>query len=99
MYRVRNPKHNQLKLDGYKDLGWQNGWTVVYLDKDGKPTTDSNEIKSFTYLKDEHPEYAACRDEKHKLENYDNSYYCNRGTDNVVICHICKIYWHYDCSD
>lgn len=83
----RNPKHeNNFKIEGYKNLGWQNSWKSVYEDK------------KFVGFMDQ-PEYNKCRELGHKTREIDNSLYLNRGTDNVVICDICKIYSHYDCSD
>lgn len=37
-------------------------------------------------------------DRKHK-EELDNSLFISRGTDNIVLCHNCKTFVHYDCSD
>jgi len=52
---------------------------------------------------EEQPEYENCKLLGHKIGNgkreIDNSLYQNRGTDNIVICDVCKIYSHYDCSD
>lgn len=42
------------------------------------------------------PEYIQCRLHKHKLDEVEKSH---RGSENVVSCDICKIYWKYDCSD
>ena len=33
------------------------------------------------------------------FEEYDNSLYCNRGTDIIYICHQCHMFWHVDMSD
>ena len=35
----------------------------------------------------------------HDKEEYDNSLYMHRGTNNILICHTCQSYWHYDSSD
>lgn len=45
------------------------------------------------------PQIAECKRLGHKRRYYDNSLYLCRGTDNIVICDECKIFWHYDCSD
>lgn len=83
--------------NGYKFLGWQNGWKHEYYDEDdnlcsisGKPS------KKFGYSKDNYPEYRNCIDSGHiRIEVSHNT----RGTENTVSCPICKIYWKYDCSD
>ena len=96
----RNPNHNKIPdIDGYKDLGWQNGWNHVYFDKDRNVTTDKSKQVAFGYLEEDYPEYGKCQRLRHQHREIDNSLYKYRGTDNVVICDICKIYWHYDCSD
>lgn len=97
--RQENPKHGKLSLPGYKDLGWQNGWKHVYFDENDQVTPDRSKAKYAGYTEEDYPEYGKCKRLKHKHENYDNSLFQNRGTDNIVICHECKIYWHYDCSD
>jgi len=38
-------------------------------------------------------------DQKLKVREYDNSLYCNRGTDIVYICDVLQVYWHIDMSD
>ena len=45
------------------------------------------------------PQVVECKRLGHKHRSYDNSLYQCRGTDNIVICDECKIFWHYDCSD
>ena len=100
MKTARNPNCGKIPdIKGYKDLGWQNGWQSVPIDKNGNVTTDRNKAKYFDYLEKDYPEYGKCRRLGHELREFDNSLHLNRGTDNVVICDECKIYWHYDCSD
>ena len=99
MRTPNNPDHGKLSLPGYKDLGWQNGWKHVYFDENNQITTDRSKAKYAGYTEEDYPEYGACKRLKHKTRNFDNSMFMNRGTDNIVICDECKIYWHYDCSD
>lgn len=40
-------------------------------------------------------EYKKCRAAKHELENIHHDWY---GLHNEVICHKCKLIWHYDSS-
>lgn len=87
---------DKLQKHGYKFLGWQNGWNHVYFDKDGNVTTKQELKVSAGYLKKDYPEYVNCQDRKHTL---DHICYNNRGSENIVSCNICKIYWKYDCSD
>ncbi len=83
--------------NGYKFLGWQNGWQHDYYDEDGNLCSESGKPhKSFGYTKEKYPEYRNCIDSKHRrIEVSHNS----RGSENTVSCPICKIYWKYDCSD
>lgn len=85
-----------LKGASYKFLGWQNGWKHVYFDKDGNVTINDREKKTFGYLTKDHPEYGACRDAGHKIDEVSHN---NRGSENTCSCDICKIYYKYDCSD
>jgi len=82
--------------NGYKFLGWQNGWRHVYFDKDGNVATDEKLRKSFGYLTADYPEYGKCRDAKHRTISVQHD---NRGSENTVSCPECKIYYKYDCSD
>ena len=84
------------KVNGYKFLGWQNGWKHVHFDKDGNVTEDKDKRVSFGYRTEDYPEYGKCRDLKHK---HTDIQYDRRGSENTVSCPICKIYWKYDCSD
>jgi hypothetical protein len=83
--------------NGYKFLGWENGWKHEYYDEDGNLCSETGKPhKSFGYSKENYPEYRNCIDVKHKrIEVSHNS----RGSENTVSCPICKIYWKYDCSD
>lgn len=83
--------------NGYKFLGWQNGWKHEYYDEDGNLCSETGKPhKSFGYSKENYPEYRNCVDSKHRrIEVSHNS----RGSENTVSCPICKIYWKYDCSD
>ncbi|MTV78222.1 hypothetical protein GM535_13470, partial [Streptococcus pneumoniae] len=49
-----------LGLEGYKYLGYQNGWKNVYFDEDGVETTDPKKRRSFGYRKEDYPEYMEC---------------------------------------
>lgn len=40
--------------------------------------------------------YINCLDQNHKRKEIQHN---RRGSENTVICDICKIYWKYDCSD
>lgn len=83
--------------NGYKFLGWQNGWKHEYFDEDGNSCSESGKTrKSFGYSKENYPEYRNCIDLKHlQIEVSHNT----RGSENTVSCPICKVYWKYDCSD
>jgi hypothetical protein len=86
------------KANGYKFLGWQNGWKHVYFDEDGNQTTgDASKgekpKRSFGYTKEE---YVECIEQKHRRIEVQHN---QRGSENTVSCPICKIYWKYDCSD
>lgn len=90
----------QIDLSKYKFLGWQNGWKHVYFDKDGNETTgDTSKGEkpkySFGYRTDDYPEYGACRDAKHERKEKQMT---RSGSENVVWCDECKIYYKYDCS-
>ena len=89
-------KNYDYNTNGYKFLGWQNGWKQVYFDIDGNITTDETKRKSFGYTEKYYPEYANCHKSKHKRIEVSHN---NRGSENTVSCPICKIYWKYDCSD
>lgn len=87
--------------NGYKFLGWQNGWKHVYFDEDGNETTGDTSKgekpkKSFGYRKQDYPEYMACVDLKHRTIEVHHD---RRGCENTVSCPVCKIYWKYDSSD
>jgi len=82
--------------NGYKFLGWQNGWKHDYYDEDGNLCSESGkESKSFGYSKENYPEYRNCIDSKHKRIQVSHN---RSGSENTVSCPICKIYWKYDCS-
>lgn len=42
------------------------------------------------------PEYKKCRDQNHQLIEVSKN---SRGTEHVVDCPLCKIFWKYDSSD
>ncbi len=92
--------HNY-EANGYKFLGWQNSWHHVYFDEDGKQTTGDiskgeKPKRSFGYTKEHHPEYGNCMELSHRRIEVTRD---NRGSENIVSCPTCKIYWKYDCSD
>lgn len=89
-------KNFDYEANGYKFLGWQNGWEHVHVDKDGNITDDPQKYYLMKYTKDKYPEYAACIEQKHPLTEIRMNY---SGTENIVSCPICKIYWKYDSSD
>lgn len=87
--------------NGYKFLGWQNGWKHVYFDEDGNVTTGDESKgekprKSFGYLEADYPEYGKCIREKHRRIEVQHS---RSGSENTVSCPLCMIYWKYDSSD
>lgn len=59
--------------NGYKFLGWQNGWK----------------------REEKNPEYDNCREQKHRLIDVSHT---PSGSEHVVSCPVCKIYYKYDCS-
>ena len=91
--RQLNPKHQKnFQIEGYKDLGWQNGWKALY-------SYDDNGKAKFIGEYQDQGEYNLCKALKHKRREIDNSISLHRGTDNIVICDKCKHFSHYDCSD
>lgn len=92
----KDSKYNYTE-NGYKFLGWQNGWKHVYYDQDGNLCSETGKPPRMChYAKEDYPEYWNCIDSKHRrIEVRHNS----RGSENTVSCPICKIYWKYDCSD
>jgi len=40
-----------------------------------------------------------CEDQGHQRREYDNSIYCNRGTNIIYICDKCLNFFHIDMSD
>lgn len=83
-------------LKDYKFLGWQNGWLYEDYDEDGNLCSETGKIrKSVGYSKDKHPEYHNCRSHKHRIFEFSKN---TRGTENIVVCRVCQIYWKYDCS-
>lgn len=93
----KKDKNYNYHENGYKFLGWQNGWKHVYFDEDNNLCSESGKPhRTFGYLTKDHPEYGKCKDLKHqKIEISHNQ----RGSENDVSCPVCKIYWKYDCSD
>lgn len=91
----KDTKYNY-NQNGYKFLGWQNGWKHVYFDEDGNLCSETNKpSKTAGYLTSDYPEYGKCRDLKHmRIEVQHN----RSGSENTVSCPECKIYWKYDCS-
>lgn len=98
LFRETNKKDSSYNYtaNGYKFLGWQNGWKNVYFDEDGNVTDDPKKRKSFGYLTSDYPEYGLCRDLKHRRIEVSHN---QRGSENTVSCPLCKIYWKYDSSD
>ena len=82
--------------NGYKFLGWQNGWKSVYFDAEGNATEDATKRNSFGYSSADHPEYGTCKNANHNNIEVSHN---QRGSENTVSCPTCKIYWKYDCSD
>ena len=84
----RNPNHQpNFKIPGYKNLGWLNNWK--------RKPREQNKICGY----ENQPEYENCRKLGHRTREINNSLFLYRGTENVVICDECKIYYFYDCSD
>lgn len=97
---VTHPNEEQtrdmLGLQGYKYLGYQNGWKHVWFDENHVVTEDRDRAKSFGYLTSDYPEYGACIDAGHKPK--DKSH--NRHGSNVTYwCDDCKLFWKVDMSD
>jgi hypothetical protein len=74
------------EANGYKFLGWQNGWEYIRIGEEQGLTP--NPVK--------YPEYSKCREQEHQLIEVRRG---DRGYENIVSCPLCKIYWKYDCSD
>lgn len=80
--------------NGYKFLGWQNGWKHEYFDEDGTLCSVSGKPrKSFGYVGT--PEYNNCMNLKHRKIEVQHT---QSGSENTVSCPVCKLYWKYDCS-
>ena len=89
----------QIDLSQYKYLGYQNGWKSVRFDEDHNQVSGlpgEKRAVTFGYLTEDYPEYGRCRDAKHKCGEKSMN---RRGSENVVWCDTCKIYWKYDSSD
>lgn len=82
--------------NGYKFLGWQNGWKHVHFDSEGNVTDDPKKAVTFGYLKEDYPEYGACREQKHRTIDVSHNQW---GSEHTVSCPVCKLYWKYDSSD
>lgn len=92
----KKDKSYNYNANGYKFLGWQNGWKHVYFDDQGNITADPAKRRSFGYTKEDYPEYGNCRELKHRTISVQHD---QRGSENTVSCPECKIYWKYDSSD
>lgn len=92
----KDPSYNY-NANGYKFLGWQNGWKLQEYDEDGNLCSISGKPnKQSRYDKELYPEYYNCINSKHLLIHVSHN---SRGSENTVSCPICKIYWKYDSSD
>lgn len=85
-----------LGIQGYKFLGWMNGWKHVYFDEDGNVTEDKDKRRTFGYTKEDHPEYGTCTEQKHELRSKQHN---SRGSNVTDWCDTCKHYWKTDMSD
>lgn len=93
----KKDKNYNYPSNGYKFLGWQNGWKHVYFDEDGNLCSETNKPnKTFGYTTVDYPEYGKCRDLKHRRIEVSHN---QRGSEHTVSCPECKIYWKYDSSD
>lgn len=92
----KKPVGYDYNQNGYKFLGWQNGWKHRYFDENGNVTEDQQKAKTFGYLTEDYPEFGKCRDMKHITIQVQHN---QRGSENTVSCPICMIYYKYDCSD
>jgi hypothetical protein len=82
--------------NGYKFLGWQNGWKSTYYDEDGNKCSETGKPhKTCKYDGDEHLDYRKCVDSNHMRIKVQHT---PSGSENVVSCPVCKIFWKYDCS-
>ena len=83
--------------NGYKFLGWQNGWSYVKLDKDKVLCSISGKPQAYGKPDPKlYPEFTNCIDLGHQRIEVSHN---RRGTENTVSCPVCKIFWKYDCSD
>jgi len=90
----------QLNLQDYKYLGYQNSWKHVYFDENNVETTDNKLKRSFGYRKDDYPEYMECINCGHNKDNTIKSIQHNpRGSNVTYWCPIHKIFWKVDMSD
>jgi len=95
-YREKYSNEGVIGALGFDFLGWQNGWESEYYDEDGNLCSESGkERKSFGYSGDKYPRYRKCIDSGHVRINEQKT---RSGSENLVVCPECKIYWKYDCS-
>jgi len=78
---------SQLSHDGFKFLGWLNTWPIKYK-KDRKGNETPNGF--------DQPDYNHCRKAGHRTNKINLNM---RGTENIIYCMKCKIYYKFDSSD
>lgn len=95
--KYAKPKNYDYNANGYRFLGWQNNWQHEYYDKDKNLCSESKKPPVyFDYNANKYPEYAHCKTMKHRLIEVSLS---DTGSEHIVSCPICKVYWKYDSSD
>ena len=87
---------DQLNLQDYEYLGYQNGWKHVYFDENGDETTDRTKVRTFGYKTEDYPKYGACRDAGHKPRDRQHN---SKGSNCTYWCPECKVFWKVDMSD
>jgi len=85
-----------LLKQGYKDLGWQNGWEQTFYDENYNEIPRGERVVSVGYSPALHPEYHHCvliaKHKRHHQVKPSNQ-------THLVACHDCKIFWQFDAGD
>lgn len=79
-----------------KNLGYKNGWPIVWVDANGNDTEDRKQAKTFRNI--EPPEYTKCIALGHGKDGTIKARDTFQG-DHTRECPICQIKWGWDSGD